>query len=158
MGMGCAWAVFIFLIFMALSPIIMLLDGKSTDGMGYYLVFSALAIWALYALFKNANKNNNSSSTNTTTTSSRTPRQYTPNNRTSSTGKLSNEDDEIVDMAIATGLAYHMLFKDSDSDTDQDNDIFSDKDEWDNDDDMYYMYGDDHDINDFDKDEWDDEW
>ena len=133
--------------------------------MGYYLVFSALAIWALYALFKNANKNNNSSSTNTTTTSSRTPPQYTPNNRTSSTGKLSNKDDEIVDMAIATGLAYHMLFKDSDKGVDSSNDILSDKDDldsddWDNDndDDMYYMYGDDHDINDFDKDDWDDEW
>jgi len=109
-----------------------------------------LAIWALYALFKNAKKNSSSSANNTT--SNRSPKPYTPVNRTSSSGKPSSNEDEVVDIAIATGLAYHTLFKDTDGDTDLD------KDDWDNDDDMYYMYGDNNDVNDFDKDEWGDEW
>ena len=150
MANGCAWAVLIFLVLMALSPIIMLIDGGNPDGMGYYLIFSALSIWALVAMFKSANKDNKT----TSTTRYRPTNLYTPTNRTP--GNVSSKDeDDVLDMAIAASLTYNMLYKDSGSDDDT-NDSFGSSDDMD--DDMFYLYNDDHDFDSFDKDDWDDNW
>jgi len=86
-------------------------------------------------------------------------REQTTVRHSTYSGKTSKEDDDILDVAIVAGLTHRML-SDNDRNNDSDKDIFDDKDDWDNDD-MYYMYNDDHGFDAFDDfggGGWDDNW
>ena len=137
MGMGCAWAVFIFLIVVVIAPFYALFSGD-TDSLGVAFIFSGLAAWTLYSIFKSSGKEDTTKKSSGYKPAVQSKPSY-PSSSSKSYSSKSSDKDDLPDAAIAAGLAYCIFSSDSDSDDDFDDD---DKDDWDDDN----------------KDDWDDDW
>jgi len=148
MGMGCGVVILLFLIMVALSPILMLFDGGYDVG-GYNFLFSGLAIWALYSIFKSDGKDSKSNTSTGYQSSAYRPPRSSSSSSSSSGSSSSSDEDDLLDAAIAAGLTYSVFCGDSDGD-DFDDDNDNDIDDWDG---LYCEYKDD-DIFDDDWDDW----
>jgi len=150
MGNGCTTYVFFVLVLFLISPIIILFSGD-TDGLGFSLILSGIAVYIFYLAFKSDGKESTSgTSTGYRPSGSGSYRSSSSSSQRVSGSNGSSDKDDMLDAAIAAGLTYSVFSDSSDGDDDFDVDDDNDIDDWDS---LYCEYKDD-DIFDDDWDDW----